>query len=355
MPLKLQPPRAGKTPNYSIRGTYLGIPVDRSTGTNRKNIAQQQLKKLEEQIERGEYPPKPKQPDGPTFLSAAVKYMRAGGERENVARLIKHFRETHLDLIGQAEIDDAALTLYPNATPATRNRKVYTPVSAILHSAGKEIRLKRPSGAKGRIVTQFLRPEDAIAIVAAAHEEDPAFATLLCVLLYTGCRIGEVMRMQVEDLNLDHRWAYIGKTKNGDPRTVLIRKDLIEALRVIVGERTDGKLWPFSAGGGLKDRLIRAKLRACGIAVPKRKKGERPEDRRIPPHRLDWAGFHAFRHTWATWMRRYGRTDVHGLVATGNWRDPRSAARYQHVAAHDEWALVEDLPDVMGKIRGKAV
>ena len=60
-----------------------------------------------------------------------------------------------------------------------------------------------------------------------------------------------------------------------------------------------------------------------------------------------------FRHTWATWMRRYGGTDVQGLTSTGNWRDRRSAARYAHVVAREEWERVDNLPD-MGTGRGKA-
>jgi hypothetical protein len=43
----------------------------------------------------------------------------------------------------------------------------------------------------------------------------------------------------------------------------------------------------------------------------------------------------------ATWMRRYGGADVQGLTETGNWRDPRSAARYSHVVAREEWDRVE--------------
>src|SRR5215218_7192578 len=97
MPLKLCSPRAGKTPNYSIRGTYLGIAVDRSAGTPKKAVAEQQRKKLETAIERGEYPPKPKQPDAATFLSAAVAYMKAGRPRRYIARLIEHFADTALN------------------------------------------------------------------------------------------------------------------------------------------------------------------------------------------------------------------------------------------------------------------
>jgi integrase len=97
---------------------------------------------------------------------------------------------------------------------------------------------------------------------------------------------------------------------------------------------------------------VRAKLTACGVPIPKRTKNQPKEERRIPPHRLRFVGFHTFRHTWATWLRRYGGADVQGLIATGNWRDPRSAARYAHVEPRDEWARVEKLPSIE---RGQSV
>jgi hypothetical protein len=53
MPLYLRRPR--KSPNWSIRGKYLDVAVERSTGTPKKAVAEQQRKKLEGQIERGEY------------------------------------------------------------------------------------------------------------------------------------------------------------------------------------------------------------------------------------------------------------------------------------------------------------
>jgi integrase len=349
MPLKLHPPRAGKTPNFSIRGTYLGVAVDRSAGTPKRHIAQQQLKQLEDQIERGEYPPKPAVPVGATFLSAAVAYMKTGGDRKGLARLIQHFGETPISEIEQADIDAASLALFPTATPATRNRLVYTPASAVIRRAGRDFRLRRPPGAKGRQKTDFLRPEDAAAILNAT---EPSFRALLLVLLYTGCRVGEAMRMKWEYVDLQHRWAYIGETKNGDPRTTLLREDVTEALRALADGRSEGPVFPFRRGGGLKDKLVAAKLKACGVTRPPRKRGETKESRRIPPHRLKWVGFHTFRHTWATWMRRYGKADLQGLVATGNWRDPRSAARYAHVAAREEWGRVESLPSVAA---GKSV
>ena len=45
-------------------------------------------------------------------------------------------------------------------------------------------------------------------------------------------------------------------------------------------------------------------------------------------------------------MRRYGGADVPGLAETKNWCDPKSAARYAHVVAPEEWDRVDNLPSV---------
>src|SRR5262249_51201772 len=138
MPLKLVAPRKGKSPNWTIRGTYIGVYVDKSCRTDRRSVAITQLKQLEKAIERGEYPPQETapRPEEPTFLSAAVNYMESGRPSRYIAKLLKHFGDMPLSEINQAAIDRAATKLYPNVTPGTRNACVYTPVSAIIHHAG---------------------------------------------------------------------------------------------------------------------------------------------------------------------------------------------------------------------------
>ena len=130
------------------------VAVDQSTKTGKPSVARNILKRFEREIELGEYG---KAELSPTFLDAALAYLEAGRRKRYVAKLIKHFRETPLEQIDQAAIDEAAVALHPNAGNATRNAGVYTRVSAILHHAGVEIKLKRPKGAKGRIVTDWLR------------------------------------------------------------------------------------------------------------------------------------------------------------------------------------------------------
>ena len=130
------------------------VAVDQSTKTDKPSVAKNILKLIEREIELGEYG---KAELSPTFLEAAVAYLEAGRRKRYVAKLIKHFRETPIEQIDQAAIDAAAVTLHPNAGNATRNAGVLHAGLSYPAHAGVEIKLKRPKGAKGRIVTDWLR------------------------------------------------------------------------------------------------------------------------------------------------------------------------------------------------------
>jgi integrase len=329
MPLKLVPPRHARTSNLYIRGSYLGVRVDQSSGTDRRPVAKAILKRIEGEIERGEFRKVKIVRESPTFLSAAVAYLEAGRRKRYVATLIKHFGETPIDQIDQVAIDAAAVVLHPNAGNGTRNAAVYTPVSAILRHAGVDLKLRRPKGAKGRIVTDWLRPEDADAIITAADQIGAEFGTLLRALLYTGLRLGEVLdRWRWEDINLDDGAAWTRREKGGIESDAKLRPDLVAALRIMRPADGQGRVFRFHQGGHLKHLLTRAKLAALGLPCPVR----RPVGWQSADNRLAFVNFHAFRHTFATWFRLYGDGDVQGLVATRNWRDPRSAARYAHAS-----------------------
>jgi integrase len=334
MPLKLHPPRKGFSPNWRIRGKYLGCRVDQSSGTHRRHVAATKLAEIEDAIERKEWPPAPAEAgEDLSFAAAAVSYMETTGNSRYVAPLIKHFGMKPWREINQAALDAAAIALRPNAGPATRNACVYTPTAAIIHRKDPAIRFRRPAGAKGRKRTDYLNPPDAQAILTAAESFDAEFALLLRFLLYSGCRLGEALAL--EWANIHEGIAYVATSKNDDPRTVRLRDDLAALLEA--RRKPAGAVFRFRYGGRLKERLRHATCLACGLAAPKRNVPS-------PPHRLRWVNLHTFCHTWATWMRRYGGADIAGLVSTGRWRDERSAQRYTHVVAHEEWERVEQLP-----------
>jgi integrase len=329
--------------------------VETSSGTNKRFIALKQKRAIEDCIERhGQYPaPKPAAGAGePTFLSAAIAYMQAGGSRRYVAPLIKRFGETALKGISQEAIDGAAAEMYPRVTPATQNCYVYTPVSAIMHHAlGDRCPIiRRPKGAKGRERTDFLWPADAFAIIDAADQIDAEFGLYLRLLIYTGIRKSEGLGLLSADVQPEERAAWLRTSKNEDPRMLKLRDDILAPLRAHLESNAGERLFRFNDGGHFKHLLMRAKLAVLGLPCPVR----RPTGWKPPEYRLAFVGFHTFRHTWATWMRRYGGADVQGLAATKNWRDPRSAQRYAHVVSREEWDRVDNLPS-MGNRRGKAV
>jgi len=342
MPIKLIDPRPGKTPYFAGRGTHLGTYVDRSTKLRDERKARRLIRQWESDIERGVFA----RPGEPGFGAAALAYMKAGGEERPLVKLIAHFRDRALIEIDQAAIDAAAIELFPDAPPATRNREVYTPVSSVLKHAGHDFKLRRPKGSRGIVKTDWLWPEQAGPLLTAAEALDAEFALLCRLLLYTGCRISEALRLTCNDVRTGEAFAFVRTSKNGDPRPMFLPPHLVVDLENHPRglERGQERVFRFHQGGALRYLLNAAKLIACGLPKPARvKHGKTPA---APDHALSFVTFHTFRHTYATWMRRYGGRDVKGLVGTGNWRSEQSASRYAHVVPSEDARAAALLPEI---------
>jgi integrase len=373
MPLKLQAPRKGKSPNYSIRGTYLRVYVETTAGTPNKKLAQSALKRIERQIECGEYrgqaqpvaePLKP-----PTFADATLAYLKAGGEPNYLGVIIEHcgdhaIRDTPIADIDQIAIDNIARALYPDAPATTTNRQVYTPISAVLKRAGVARAIKRPKGWRGSKATSWLEPEQAFAVIDEAYIIDPEFGLFCLLLLYTGMRLSDPIKAKVRDLKLGQAMLYVPDTKNSEPRPVHLTPLVVQAFQSqpprptrpgkgdsvvlangaagrsrrdagvpFLDRHPDAKLFRFSTGGHLRDMLKLAMTRA-GVSFPRRQ-----------------GGFHLFCHTYGTWMTHYGSLDTFGLTRTGRWKDPASADRYRHTVTSPEAKRADLMPVAKRKVK----
>jgi integrase len=341
MPLKLVPPRFGKSPYWSVRGTHFGRYIDRSTKARERKLAQRVLAQWKQQIERGMFA----EPREPTFASAAIAYMNAGGERRPLTRLLQHFKETPLRQIDQAAIDAAAAELFPGATAATKNREVFSPASAVLKRAGFDFKIKRPKGWRGRVVRRWLWPEQAWRVIDAAYGVDAELGLLCVMLLFGGLRISEQLAMRCNDVRLSEAFAFVPDSKNGEPQPVHLTPHMVERLRAHPRglDRPGERLFRFHKGGGLDFKLIQACAIASGIAPPKRaKQGSKwPQ---LPPYEFDWVTWHSFRRTYATWMRRYGDLDDKDLVDTRRWKTIESASRYAQTVVHEAARKADMLP-----------
>ena len=322
MPLKLIPPREGKSPYWSVRGTYLRTYVDRSTKAADRATAAKLLKLWKEEIERGTFA----RPDEPNFLDAAVNYMAETGNQRFVQPVVDHFGQHFLSEITQQAIDQAAVKLYPEGSAQTRNRQVHTVVSAILKHAGIESKLKRPKGWRGNKRTDWLKPDQAFRVFKAARKIDPEFEIFLTTLCYTGMRLTEALTMMVDQMELKESFAYVRESKNDDPRGVYLPPVVVAALKRHPRglDRRGERVFRFTKCGRLYSLMGKVKA-ATGPDVA-------------------FLTFHIFCHTYATWMRRYGGLDKTGLIATGRWRDEASVARYTHVVASEESQRAALLP-----------
>jgi hypothetical protein len=126
------------------------------------------------------------------------------------------FGDKPLRQIGQAEIDTAAVALYPNCSPATRNGQVYTPISALLKRAGIVMALRRPKGADGNKITNWLWPEEAERLFPEATKLDTEFgAAAHHAVLH---RATPIRGVRLVGKRLDEGFAYLPKSKN-DPNS----------------------------------------------------------------------------------------------------------------------------------------
>lgn len=329
MPIKLIPPRKNKdgsqfSPFYYGRGTHLGIFVDRSTGCIRAPLAKRVIKEWEREIERGRFGAN----KGQNFTDAAVAYKRAGGDERPVSKLIAHFKDKPLDEIDQQTIDAAALELFPEHSAATRNREVYSPVSAILKQAGRDFKIRRPKGSRGRELVGWLWPEQAERLLTEAMKLDAEFGILCLTMLATGLRLSEAtLHFTIDNLRVAEANALIGHTKNGKPRSVRLPPILVAALASHprgLG-RPGERVFRFHPGGRLYAMLYKA-ADAAAVTLPERE------------------AFHLFRHTYGAWMRRYGGADTKGLVGTGAWDSEQAASRYAHAINSEEAKRADLLP-----------
>jgi integrase len=337
MPIRIVPPKPGRTSYYALRGTYLGCYVERSTRSREKSFATSMRARIMRDIERGLLAG----PSSPGFAAAAAAYLKAGGDGTFLKPIIERLTQTPIAEIDQMMIDNVAAELYPNGTPATRNRQVYTPISAVLKRAGIEKKIKRPKGWRGNKLTHWLTPDQAFAVfraaekIAAPAETRAKFRILLIMLCYTGMRLSEGLRIERQRIDRAASSVLLPRTKNGEPRLVYLPPVVIDALATFPGGIEGiGRLFPFHAGGRLYD-LLDMTMKIAGIELPRR------------------VGFHVWCHTWATWMRQHGGLDTFDLVRTDRWADAESADRYAHVVVSEQARRADRLP-VERPIRVKA-
>lgn len=331
MPLKLT--RRKGSAHWYIRGTVRGQAVFETTGTADAKAAEAvRIRREGGLLERSIFGAAATV----TFLEAANSYEEQGGESRFLGTLdpdtgkwtllIGHFGATPIAQIGQVEADEAAAKLYPGTSAATRKRQVYVPLKSVLHHAAAKWKI-----AVARIASPRVRTKPPVWAPHAYVEKllvacAPKLRLFVTVLVYTGARLEEVMRLDWdEDIDLNARLLTFGRTKNGEMRTAPIAGPLLEALASVPAQARHGRVFHWKH----KTSVYAPLKNACKRAG-------------IPYFTTHQVG----RHTCATWLRRYARRDLRGLMQDIGWKSINSAVRYAHVVPGESTAAFDLLPAV---------
>lgn len=307
----LKPVKRPKSPYYVARGTINGQRIERSTGETTlaaareacERIAAEILASDTHQISKGRL----------TIRQAAQMYRAAGKDARFLNPIVDYFGDTLVSAIDAEVMRKAARDIYSNASSATVRRQLYTPVKAIINHCADEglctpIRLRSPKDGNKR--THFITPAQAERILLAlAKERNRYIAALVTGLLGQGMRLGEALALDGTDVSLEHKYAILRNTKNGEERTITLIGRTIAAWSLLptIGKpgplfrREDGLPFPIrkNAGGQIAKPFRRAAA-AAGL-----------DPNVITPH--------ICRHSWATWF--YAQTmDVLRLRAEGGWK-----------------------------------
>lgn len=209
------------------------------------------------------------------------------------------------------------------AAPATVNRELAV-VSHLLRLAadpealallpGLPFRVQLLKEPKGKPV--YLRPTEAHALLAAAAQDESPHVLAFCMVgLHTGMRLSAILRVRLDELDLDRRILWVDRDKAGE-RQQPMTQELCDFLAVYT-ESMDGTwLFPSSASstGHATNvyKAFRRVVKAAGLAAV------------ITPHKM--------RHTMATNAAHAG-IDAATLQAMGGWKSRVMVERYTHAGA----------------------
>lgn len=337
MPLKVVKGRHG-SPFLYLRGTVRGYRIDESAGTSSRKAAEEiRARREAELLDRSIHG----HSAVATFASAVAGYLELGGEGRYMRPLLLHFGTAKLSEIDQGAIDAAAKIIKPGASPATINRQIHTPISAVLkHAAARKLcayqPIARPEPPRGK--TRWLTQEEAERLIEHCADH---LAPLVAFMLYTGARVSEALYLDWAQLDLARAHVQFLDTKNGEDRGVPLHPGIVAALANI-GHRT-GPVFlthkghpyeprPNEDGGQIKTGF-RAACRRARVAL-------------CTPHTL--------RHTWATWFyQEHG--DLLRLMKLGGWKSMKMVERYAHVNSEHDAPAINSLPLVkLGQRAGSA-
>jgi integrase len=163
-------------------------------------------------------------------------------------------------------------------------------------------------------------------IKAVSLENNNLSKAAILLLLYTGCRINEILSMKYSQVRLDEGRIYLPLTKNGKSRAIILNEKALNVLQELSvnkddTERTRNSEYVFPARQGTKNRpyifdLRKTLANICAVA------------------RIENFHCHDIRHTYASLAVSSG-ADLYAVQRLLGHSDISMTQRYAHLSSHD--------------------
>jgi integrase len=168
---------------------------------------------------------------------------------------------------------------------------------------------------------RYLRPEEVESLVAAARVLDTRWGKLEALIIlghHTGMRIGNLMALTWEDVDLEARTVIAGKTKNGDPQYAVLSESARDALAKL--PRRHDLVFANKRGEPFHFRCLWNKVtKAVG---------------------LEGKNFHQLRHGCGHYLAVNGVNQAAIMAHLGH-RTLSASARYLHANTEDKRRVVD--------------
>ncbi len=194
-----------------------------------------------------------------TFEEAAESYIQHGGEARYLPKLIARFGGEDVSLITPLAVRSAAIKMFPDASPATRNRQVITPARAVLYHAHEmgwrmpaRIRLfpasktRKTVPAGRRWLETFVDQCDADGL--------PHLAACVLFMNLTGARVSEAIALLGEHVDLRQRTALLVKTKTDVNSLRYLPDHLVERIRDLA-PRPGQRVFRYTSRFSVNERI----------------------------------------------------------------------------------------------------
>ena len=250
---------------YAV-GTVNGERIRKSLGTRDRKRAEEQCALFEARLwKRHSYGEEAVR----TFEEAAESYLRQGGEGRFLPRILKHFKGRPLGKIKPGDVRDMAVTLYPKAAGATRNRQAITPAVAVInHGADRgwcaPIKVKAFEVPKSRKHAPVDRAWIDAFMTEADRSKLPHLSAIVLFMHQTGARVAEAVNLTGECVDLGRRIAVLAKTKTEEDSVRSLTAELVGRISGL-NPREGARVFSYTDPKAVNRRMKSVAKRA-GIA-----------------------------------------------------------------------------------------